>query len=121
LVADAGKLSGATAISHVINMAGGLVVARLLGPMLYGIWKSVQLAMEYTAFSNLGSINGLDRTCPGFVARGRLSVYRALVNSSLLPTLLLSLLISLGFLWVALGMRSRGWRWRSALGRRRGS
>lgn len=104
LVADAGKLSGATAISHVINMAGGLVVARLLGPMLYGIWKSVQLAMEYTAFSNLGSINGLDRTCPGFVARGRLSVYRALVNSSLLPTLLLSLLISLGFLWVALGM-----------------
>jgi O-antigen/teichoic acid export membrane protein len=104
LVADAGKLSGATAITHVINMAGGLVVARLLGPMLYGIWKSVQLAMEYTAFSNLGSINGLDRTCPGFVATGRLSAYRGLVNSSMLPTLLLSMLISLGFLWVALGM-----------------
>jgi O-antigen/teichoic acid export membrane protein len=103
-VSDAGKLSGATAIGHVINMAGGLVVARLLGPTLYGIWKSVQLAMEYTAFSNLGTINGLDRTCPGYVASGRMGIYRALVNSSLLPNLLLSLLLSLGFLWVALGM-----------------
>jgi len=102
LVSDAGKLSGAMALSHVINMAGGLVVARLLGPALYGIWKSVQLAMEYTAYSNLGSINGLDRKCPGIVAQGRMGAYRGLVNTSLVPTLLLSLFLSLGFLWAAL-------------------
>ncbi len=95
LVADTGKLSGATGASYFINLVGGLILARLLGPALYGIWKTVQMVLDFTTFSNFGSINGVDRLCPSMVSQGKLGRYRRSIGASLGFSLTLASMVSL--------------------------
>lgn len=104
LVTDTGKLSGAIGTSYLINLVGGLILARLLGPALYGVWKAVQLAGTYSAFSNVGATFGIDRTCPSLVSRGRLGTYRRLVAASLGFNLVLALLLGAAVVALALPM-----------------
>lgn len=94
-MADTGKLSAASAVSHLLNVFGGVVLAGILGPALYGIWKTVQLAQEFSGFLNAGSMSGVNRTCPALVSRGRIGEYRRRANSSLWFSVLLLGLVAL--------------------------
>ncbi|MCB2153244.1 oligosaccharide flippase family protein [bacterium] len=83
LVSDTSKLTGAVACSYGINLIGGLVIARILAPRLYGIWKTVQLAMQYSAFGYLGTSQGIDRLGPSLVSERKNERYQELVSNSL--------------------------------------
>lgn len=99
LLADTGKLSSATGLAHAINMVGGVVIASLLLPAHYAIWKYLQQVLGYTAFANLGATNGIDRVCPALISKGKTALYRAFIGSSLT----FSMTISLGLALLALG------------------
>ena len=92
LISDASKLTGAVAVSYGVNLIGGLIIARILAPRLYGIWKTVQLAMQYSAFGYLGTSQGIDRLGPSLVSDGENERYQELVASSLGFSLILPML-----------------------------
>ncbi|MDK2972004.1 MAG: hypothetical protein PWP23_1759 [Candidatus Sumerlaeota bacterium] len=110
LLADTGKLSSATAASHVVNLAGGLIVAGILTPAAWGVWKYVQIIMLYTGFANFGATNGLDRSCPALVSKGKLSLYRRFLGASLAFSTLISVAIGTVFLVLGIVMPSGHWR-----------
>ncbi len=83
ILADTGKLSAASALSHILNVVGGVVLAGILGPTLYGISKTVQLVQEFAGFLNVGSMSGVNRSCPALVSRRQLAEYGMRGNSSL--------------------------------------
>lgn len=98
MVADVGRLSVATAFSQALSIIGGLVFARLLDPIGMGWWKNVQMVLDLTAFSNLGSVYGIDRTCPSMVSQHRTQEYRRHVWSSLVLNQLVALAIAGAFI-----------------------
>jgi O-antigen/teichoic acid export membrane protein len=56
--------SGGQFLGNIINAARGLVVAQLLGPALFSIWKSLQLILFYGKFSQLGSLSCMIKQIP---------------------------------------------------------
>lgn len=110
LVSDTGAMAGGAAASQLITVVGGLVLARVLGLDGYGPWKTVQLAIGYTAFANLGATYGLTRLCPSVLGRGREDQYQRMMAASLgLSTLIgLALAVSFGVLaWTAQDVTAR--------------
>lgn len=98
MVADVGRLSIATAFSQALSIVGGLVFARLLDPIGMGWWKNVQMVLDLTAFSNMGSVYGIDRRCPAMVSQHQTREYRHHVWSSLVFNQVVALAIAGGFL-----------------------
>lgn len=96
LVSDTGKLSVANAAAHFLGVFSGLVLAGILSPAVYGVWRTVQLAVDLSSFANLGTINGVDRTCPALATQGRVERYRDLAASSLGFTLAGAAIIAVG-------------------------
>jgi len=82
-------MAGASALTQAITIIGGFVLARLLGVGAYGVWKTVQLGLAYTAFANLGATFGLARACPAIVSRGQWGLYRRLMGTSLVVSWLI--------------------------------
>jgi O-antigen/teichoic acid export membrane protein len=61
-----GLLYGAgTVLSQGISALRGLVIAGLLGPKEYGLWKSLQVVLDYMAYTHFGVLHGLARELPG--------------------------------------------------------
>ena len=50
-------------------MVRSLIIPRFLGPLAYGIWKSLGLVQSYTQFADLGALAALKRQVPFY--RGR--------------------------------------------------
>ena len=51
-------------LSRVPQIAAELLFARILGPASYGIWKSLQLVLNVSNFTNLGIPAGLGKELP---------------------------------------------------------
>lgn len=96
MLSDAAKLSAASLVAYAVNLVGGLALAGILAPALYGIWKTVQLALQYTQFANLGISYGMHKLSPPLVARGEIRRYEALVGISMGFSFLLPSGIALG-------------------------
>lgn len=110
MASDAAKVTGATGVAYLFNLFGGLVLAKLLSPSLLGVWKGVQLTIQWTQFSNLGSSYGFQKTCPSYISKGRLARYQRLVGSSLGFSLIIPLIFSLGFLAASFFTEIPGWK-----------
>ncbi len=59
-------------VSSILNMLGGLISARLLGPTLYGLFNSVNLLQGYIGMTQLGVINGLNRELPFYFGSNKI-------------------------------------------------
>jgi len=70
---DWSKLYGATLAGQAISGVRTLVVAGLLGPQQFGLWKSLQLVLSYSTWSDLGALRGLGRQVPLLRGEGRLA------------------------------------------------
>lgn len=101
MVADVGRLSVATAFSQALSIVGGLVFARLLDPIGMGWWKNVQMVLDLTAFSNGGTVYGIDRQCPSMVSQHHTQQYRQHVWSSMVLNQAIALAIAGGFIVLA--------------------
>lgn len=97
-MADAGKLTTATGLSYLVNLVGGVIIARILAPKLYGVWKTIQLTLQYTQFANGGISLGLGKICPPLVSKDRISLYQRVMGTSLGFSLLIPGMGSLALL-----------------------
>ena len=55
---------------RALGLVKGLVVARLLGPELYGLFGLLAVFFGYSAYADLGLFGGLTKTLPVHLARG---------------------------------------------------
>lgn len=83
-------LYGSTAVGQLVSGARSIVVASLLGPQQFGLWKSLQLLLAYSAWTDGGAARGLAREVPLLRGEGqpaeRADVERAAWLLTLLPT-----------------------------------
>ena len=92
----AGKMSGAMGAAFFVNLVGNLLLAKILRtaePL--GIWRSVQLFLQYTHFLNLGASHGLDRVGATMITRGQLVRYRKAMGASFGFSLVLPVIASI--------------------------
>src|SRR2546425_10490266 len=57
-------LSTTRVISLAISVVRSLIIPGFLGPLAYGMWKSLTLVQTYTQFSDLGALSALKRQVP---------------------------------------------------------
>ncbi|MCA9432305.1 MAG: hypothetical protein KC940_17465, partial [Candidatus Omnitrophica bacterium] len=53
-----------TLIAQVISALRGVLIASILGPATYGLWKSVQVAYDWLAYTHFGILHGMAREIP---------------------------------------------------------
>lgn len=53
-----------TYLSQLLSAIRGMVIAGMLGPSLYGLWKVVQVGLDYLAYTHLGALHGMARQLP---------------------------------------------------------
>lgn len=53
-----------TLVSQVISALRGLMIASMLGPASYGLWKSVQVVLEWLPYTHFGVLHGMARQIP---------------------------------------------------------
>lgn len=107
LVAEAGRLSGASILIYFVSFVSGFLLGRILDTVGFGIYRLfAQNVMSYTQFSNLGISHGIDRIGPSLISKGRMDRYRALMGVSTGFSLLLSGLVACGLLVAAVVVES---------------
>lgn len=96
-----------TLFAQLALLAGGLVVARVLGPADYGLWNALQLITLYGTYASLGLLNALNREVPIYRGRGNEEKIARMRNAGLGATVGLSVLLGGGILAYALWNRER--------------
>src|SRR3990172_8232385 len=73
---------GATLFAQAISGVRSLAVAALLGPQQFGLWKSLQLGLSYSAWSDFGALRGLGRQVPLLRGEGRMAEVEAVQRAA---------------------------------------
>jgi O-antigen/teichoic acid export membrane protein len=63
-------LGSSQMISNIMRIIGGLLVASIIAPKLYGTFTGIGIIMGYLPILQLGVMNGLNRELPFFLGRG---------------------------------------------------
>lgn len=87
-------------IAHFVTFFGGIVVARLLGPSNFGLWKALQLILAYSIYSALGSLSAMNREVPYYQGKGEIERVNKIRNLVLGQNLVMALILPLGLLFV---------------------
>jgi O-antigen/teichoic acid export membrane protein len=77
---------------RLLNLARGLIAARLLGPAAYGAWSALLLLFDYGGCAPLGTYQGLDRVVPARIVDGDERLLERAKRSGLFNVLVLSAL-----------------------------
>ena len=64
IVKDTLVYSSATFLAKTLGFVRSIVVARFLGPSLYGLWNALSIILEYSRYSSLGVLNAMNREIP---------------------------------------------------------
>lgn len=70
IVGDATKFSIASYFAKIFDLLSGVVIRRILGPMVMGIFAELMLIFQYAKHYHLGTYESLDREIPYFNGRG---------------------------------------------------
>ncbi len=68
---DWSAVYGAVLAAQLVGAFRSFLVAGFLGPQQLGLWKSLQLILAYSNWSDLGARRGLNRELPFLRSRGR--------------------------------------------------
>lgn len=109
---------GKTALNHAafysfslysrmfFSLLGGILIAKLLGPALYGIRNAFGLAMEYDAYSNMGSFAAMSREVPYYRGGKDIDKAELIVSTTFGVNFLFSLFIGITLICVSLYLRT---------------
>lgn len=109
-----GSLAGGNLVSIILNMAGGILLARLVAPSTLGFFNGIGLVLGYAAFLQLGVINGLNRELPFHIGRGDRQRATELAAAAQAWALAVGGTVCLALLVVAGWYLAQGDLWRAA-------
>jgi O-antigen/teichoic acid export membrane protein len=89
------------------KLIGGVIIAKFLGPALYGVRNAFQLAIDYEAYSELGTFFAMSREVP--YSRGEKNEQRAdqIVTSTFGVNLIYALLVGFILVLVSFYLRTK--------------
>jgi len=64
LVIGSGHMFGGTILSNIFNFLRTFIVARVLGPALFGSWNILMVIFTYGNYSQLGFLDGMNKYMP---------------------------------------------------------
>lgn len=64
IVKDTLFYSFSTFLAKIFGFIRSIIVARFLGPSLYGMWSALSIVLEYSRYSSLGVLNAMNREVP---------------------------------------------------------
>ncbi|MFC1667061.1 oligosaccharide flippase family protein, partial [Candidatus Omnitrophota bacterium] len=70
IVKDTFFYSISTFLAKCISVVRSIIVARFLGPSLYGLWNALSIVLEYSRYSSLGISNAMNREVPFYRGKG---------------------------------------------------
>lgn len=102
-------------------MLAGLISARLLGPVNYGLFNSITLIQGYASFAQIGVLNGLNRELPFYFGKGKIGRAKQLCATAKYWAMILGMIFlvsltligsyhlfqqnySTGFTWITVGI-----------------
>jgi O-antigen/teichoic acid export membrane protein len=95
---DITRYGSSVIIAHFVTFFGGIIVARMLGPSNFGLWKALQLILTYAIYSELGSLSAMNREVPYFQGKGEIERVNRIRNVVLGQNLFMALAVSSGLL-----------------------
>lgn len=87
--------------SSILGAVGGLLAARFIGPAETGLFRSFTIPLTYLTFLHLGTFDGLWRQIPYYVGKEMPEKVDALASAAGAWNLLISILVSCGFICCA--------------------
>lgn len=82
--------------SNSLGLITGIVIRRILQPVLMGLFNEIMLVFEYARFSHLGIIHALDREMPYFYGKKDYEKVERVKNVGFSLCLMVVLLVSTG-------------------------
>lgn len=116
LVKDTLLYSSSTFFSKIFNFVRSIVVARFLGPSLYGLWNALSIILEYSRYSHLGILNAMNREVPFYRGKSDNAMVQKLRDVGFSMACVPSFVIGLILVLVSIFIESRvGSQWVMAL------
>ena len=109
-----GSLAGGNYVSMMLNMAGGVLLGRLVAPATLGLFNGIGLVLGYAPFLQLGILNGLNRELPYYVGKGDRQRVEELAAAAQAWALVVGGVVCLALLGVAAWQLAHGERWQAA-------
>jgi len=110
----AGSLAGGNLAAMALNMAGGVLLARLVAPATLGLFNGVGLILGYVPFLQLGILNGLNRELPFHVGKGDRTRVNELAAAAQAWALVVGGTVCVALLGVAGWQLAHGEFWKTA-------
>jgi len=73
IIKDTVIYSGSTFFAKMLGFGRSIIVARFLGPSLYGLWSALSIILEYSRYANLGVLNAMNREVPFYRGKKMIS------------------------------------------------
>ncbi|HJW44383.1 MAG TPA: hypothetical protein VJ463_07995 [Geothrix sp.] len=108
ILGSVAALFGGNITSSLLGALGGLLVARFVGPDVTGSYRVFTIPLMYMTFLHLGTFDGLWRQIPFYMGRKQPEKVEALASAAGAWNLLVSVLVTVGFLVCALRALVRG-------------
>ncbi len=107
IIEQAGIYTLSSQITQLITLVAAILSRRFLGPTQVGIWAALQVLVEYSKYSSLGSLYSVAREVPYLVGKGQSEAAHEIKNVVFTVVLYGSLLLGCVIFLFALLTRSR--------------
>jgi len=95
-----------TYLTHLIDFVISVLMKRFLGPMLSGVWTSLQVILIYAKYANLGTVEASLKEIPYHIGKNDLKRAEEIKNTVFWYVLFNALLVSSVILIAALCLKS---------------
>jgi len=92
---DTSTYLGVNLTAQLFSILRGTIVARVLGPVYFGIWDALQVILDYSPYFGLGVPNAMSREYPYRVGKNELSQAGAIKNTAFTFNILINTAVAL--------------------------
>lgn len=93
----------------LLGLLRGLIVAKLLGPAVYGIRNVFGMIMEFNSTSHLGTLFAMNREVPFYRGKGEEEKADLMISSTYWSNMFLALIVGAIFIIVSFYLRGGTW------------
>jgi len=95
IIKEAGLFSASKYLSEIIYVIRGFLIAKVLGPSMFGFWNIIKTILTLSDFTGLGTSSGMLRQVPYYKAQKKTKKIAGIQTTALTWKILISLIISL--------------------------
>ncbi len=107
IIKDTLIYSASTFFSKIFNFVRSIIVARFLGPSLYGLWNALSIILEYNRYTHLGVLNAMNREVPFYRGKKDYTKVREIRNTGFTVACIPSFIIGLVIVLISIFITGR--------------